>query len=82
MAHELEMRVVQQVDDVVLGAGEEVVHADHVVTVAEQPLAEVGAEKTGAAGDQDAFAQGVLGAHEKLSLPGMLLSILRVICMP
>jgi hypothetical protein len=51
VAHQLEVRVAEQVDDVVLGAGEEVVHAEHVVAVGDQALAEVRAEEAGAAGD-------------------------------
>jgi len=46
----------------VLGAGEEVVHAQDVVAVGEQALAQVRAEEAGAAGDEDAFAQ-VVGSH-------------------
>ena len=41
VADELEVGVVQQVDDVVLGAGEEVIDAEHVVAVLQQPLAQV-----------------------------------------
>ena len=59
VAQELEVGVGEQVRDVVLGAGEEVVHADDVVPVGEQALAEVGAEEAGAAGDEDAFAEEV-----------------------
>ena len=59
MADELEMRVVEQVLDVVLGAGEEVVDAEHVVAALQQPLAQMRAEEAGAAGDEGAFSQGV-----------------------
>ena len=55
VAHRLEMRVGQQVRDVVLAAGEIIVDAEHVVALGEQPLAQMRAEKTGAAGDQNAF---------------------------
>ena len=41
MADQLEAVVVHQVDDVVLAAGEEIVQADHVVTLTEQAFAEV-----------------------------------------
>jgi len=51
VAHQFEVVVVEQFDDVVLGAGEEVVDADDVVPLFQQPLAEMGAEKAGAAGD-------------------------------
>ena len=60
VAHQLEVRVVQQVDDVVLGAGEEVVDAQHVVAVGQQAVAQVRAEEAGAAGDHDPFSNGVL----------------------
>ena len=48
--------------DVVLGAGEEVVHARDVAAIGEQALAQVRAEEAGAAGDEDAFAEAV-GSH-------------------
>ena len=48
--------------DVVLGAREEVVGTEDVVAGGQQPLAQVGAEKTGAAGDQDARSR-VVVAH-------------------
>ena len=41
VAHEFEVRVVQQVHDVAPRAGVEVVHAQHVITVGQQPLAQV-----------------------------------------
>ena len=56
VAHEFEVRIVQQCQDVVLGPGEEVVHTQDVVTFVQESFAEVGAEKTGAAGDKDAFS--------------------------
>ena len=52
---EFEVRPRQQVHDVGLLAGEEVVQADHVVTVGHQAFAQVRAEKAGPAGDQNAF---------------------------
>ena len=45
----------QQMLDVRLLAGEEIVQADHVVTVIDQSFAEVGAEETGAAGHEDSL---------------------------
>jgi hypothetical protein len=56
MAHQLEVRVFQQVCDVVFGAGEEVVQADDIVAVVQQAFAQVRAEETGAAGDKGARA--------------------------
>ena len=55
VAHELEAGVVEQVGDVVLGAGEEVVDAEHVVALGQQAVAQVAAQKAGAAGDEDAL---------------------------
>ena len=53
VAHDLEIGAAQKVSDVVLGAGEEVVHAQDVVAVLEESFAEVGAEEAGAAGDKN-----------------------------
>jgi hypothetical protein len=47
----------QQVEDVVLRAREEVVNAQDLVAALEQVTAEVRAEETGAAGDEDAGAE-------------------------
>ena len=58
MAHQLEARVPEQMRDVVLVAGEEVVDAEHVVAFVDQPVAEMRAEKAGAAGDENSL-------HEK-----------------
>ena len=55
MPDQLEVRPAQQVGDVRLLAGEEVVEADHVVPLVDQPLAQVRAQKPGPAGDQNAF---------------------------
>ena len=51
-----------QVRDVRLAAGEEVVDAEDVVAFRDQPLAEVRAEKAGAAGDQNAFFESIHSA--------------------
>ena len=53
MAHELETRVVDQVLDVALGAGEEIVEAHDLMAALDQPVAQMRAEKAGAAGDKD-----------------------------
>ena len=39
MAYELETPVIEKMHDVTLGAGEQIVHAKHVVPLAEQALA-------------------------------------------
>ncbi len=62
VADELEARMVVQVLDVALGAGEEIVDAEHLVALLQQPVAQMRAEESGAAGDQDALA-GVVVAH-------------------
>jgi hypothetical protein len=51
---ELEVRAPQQVRDVVRRPGGEVVHPDDLVPLREEAVAEVGAEKAGRAGDEDA----------------------------
>ncbi len=55
--HEFEPRMRQQMGDVVLAAGEQVVETDDLMAVAQQPVAEMAAEKTGTAGDEDAHDQ-------------------------
>lgn len=65
MAHELEPGMVVQVLDVALGAGKEVVGADHLMPLFKQAVGQVRAEETGAAGDQDAFAGVVKAGHGK-----------------
>jgi hypothetical protein len=46
-----------QVLDVAQVARDEVVHADDMMAFGDEPVAEVGAEESGGAGDQDAFHQ-------------------------
>ncbi len=58
VADQLEVRTWQQVGDVRLLAGEEVVEADHVVPAFQQPFAKMNAEKARPAGDQDALDGG------------------------
>ena len=60
MPHEFEPRMRQQVLDVLLAAGEEVVDANHIVPVLDETIAKVGAEKPGAAGDKDAHEPRIL----------------------
>jgi hypothetical protein len=50
--------MVEQMDDIRLLTCEEVVDADHVVTVGDKPFAEVAAEEAGTAGDQDSLQGG------------------------
>ncbi len=51
---DLELLVIEQVLDVLSAAGEEVVQADDMVALCEEPFAEVGADEAGAAGYEDA----------------------------
>ena len=55
VADQLEVWTVQQVTDVRLLAGEEVVQAEDVVSLFDQALAEVRAEEPGPAGHQNSF---------------------------
>ncbi len=52
VAHQLEIRLVQQLQQVVLAAGEVVVDAQHVVAAPDQAVAQVRAEETRTAGHQ------------------------------
>jgi hypothetical protein len=66
VAQKLEARVVQQVVDVLFAPGEEVVRAEHLVAVGEEPVAEVAPEKAGTPGDENAFRFGELrGDHAR-----------------
>ena len=53
--HEFEIRQLQQMRDVGFLAGEEVIQADDVVALSDEPFAEVRPEKTGSAGHEDSF---------------------------
>jgi hypothetical protein len=65
VAHRLEMRHPQQRGEIVLAAGEVVVDAQHVVALGNEALAQMRAEKSGAAGDQNALSD---DAHEWILL--------------
>ena len=60
VADELEIGVGEEMPDVVLAAGEEIVDADDVVALAEEALAEMAAQKSRAARDQDASSCSLL----------------------
>jgi len=62
VADEFEPGMVDQVLDVVLAAGEEVVGADDMMAAFDQAVAQVAAEETGATRDKDLAAPVVL-AH-------------------
>ena len=56
MTQQLEARMTDEVLDVALRAGEEIVEADDLVASLDQPLAQVRADKAGASGDEDRLA--------------------------
>src|SRR5205807_2038265 len=68
VAHRLEMRVAQQMGDVVFAAGEVIVDAQYVVAASEQPLAQMRAEKSGATGDQYPLWNRMHGSVLRVSL--------------
>ncbi len=78
VADELEIRPAQQMRDVDLLAGEEVVEADHVVPFIDQPLAQMRTQKSGAAGDQDPAMSGHAWSYSRGSLQDELRAILEV----
>src|ERR1051326_980812 len=51
--HEFEERLAEEVGDVLLAAGEQVVHAQHVVSCLKQCIAKVRAQKSGPACDEN-----------------------------
>ena len=55
MADQLKRRIAEEMRNVALGSGEEVVDADHLVTVADQAIAQMRAEETGAAGYENSL---------------------------
>jgi hypothetical protein len=61
MTHELKILVVEQMGDVRLPTGEKVVHANDIMAVVEEAFAKVRTEKTGSAGDEDAFHDSIVG---------------------
>ncbi len=57
VADQLEARMAEEVLDVLLAPGLEVVHAHHFVAALDEPVTEMRAEEAGAAGDQVASAE-------------------------
>jgi hypothetical protein len=53
MPHQLEAGIADEMLDVGLPPGEEVIEADDVVTLADEAIAKVRAEKSGTAGNED-----------------------------
>jgi hypothetical protein len=54
VADQFEVVTIQEMTDILLGAGEEIIQAEDIVRILQQAFAEVGTEKSGTAGDQDA----------------------------
>jgi len=54
MPDQFEAGVADEVLDVGFSSGEEVIQAENFVTGFDEPLAEVGTEESGSAGDEDA----------------------------
>ena len=61
--HELEAWVRMQVGDIVLGAGEQIVDAQHFVAGFEQTVGEMRTEEARAAGDHHPFAHVIVASH-------------------
>jgi hypothetical protein len=59
---ELEVRIAEEVRDIVLHAGEEVVDAKDVLPFLQKPLAQVGSDEPRPAGDEHALAD-VVASH-------------------
>ncbi len=53
VTHEFEAGMADQVPDVLLRTGEEIVDAEHIVTERKEAVTQVRAKETGAAGDQN-----------------------------
>lgn len=58
VAHQLEVGIIKQVQDVILIAGKIVIDAQNIVPVLEQTFAEMGTEKSGPSGYQYSFCAG------------------------
>ena len=47
MPDKLKIRVVQQMPDIILGAGKQIIYANDVITLLQETITEVRAQKTG-----------------------------------
>jgi hypothetical protein len=63
VTHQFEVGMVEEMGDICPAASIEVVDTQHIVTVVDQALAQVGAEKTGTTGYKDSF-NGIVMAHD------------------
>ena len=57
MPHEFEARMIFELMDIAVGAGEEVVDTQHVRAAFNEPFTEVGPKKSGAAGNKNALLE-------------------------
>jgi hypothetical protein len=70
--HQLEAGVIDEVRDVVLVAGEEIVDAEDVVALRQQAFAKMRTQEAGPSGDQDSFhSQMLLFRSHGLGSPAM-----------
>ena len=60
MAHDFQMRVAHEMFQIILRAGEEVIDDEHVMAVFEHAFGQMGAQEACAAGDENAFANGIV----------------------
>jgi GTP-dependent phosphoenolpyruvate carboxykinase len=67
--HQLEICVIEQMGHVVPHTRIEIIDAKNVVAALQQPLAEMGAEKAGTSGNQDAFWNCLHGVAADPSVP-------------
>ena len=56
MAEELKIGVLEQMNDISFTACIKVIHTQHIVTLLQEAITEVGSEEPGATGDKDAFS--------------------------
>jgi hypothetical protein len=56
MAHQLEARMLQEVIDILFGAGEKIVDAEDCVTIFEQALAKMRSKEAGASCDENGLS--------------------------
>jgi hypothetical protein len=60
MPHKFKTWVIREVAYVILSPGEIVIQADNLVTLVEEALAEMGAEKAGSSCDENTFGHDVV----------------------
>jgi hypothetical protein len=69
VAHELEAGMREQVLDISLRAGEEIVYAEHFIAASEQAIDQMRANESRTTGDENALLRVVLSGHELPSVP-------------